>query len=281
MSAPPIAFWTSTRLAFVLLPDASSSAPPLLESSAHEETSSSQRKRPIVSRSALSSTGRNSVSRNAPKPSSPSHGCSRPAWPGHGIGAVAEARVELLDERVVGLAGEAGGEGDLRLEADVDAVGGRHAQVVDADAVAAAGRARDDVAPRRALRRVQARVLREPARPRQPGGRRDQLALGLLVERAAVVDDADLVRPGAREARQREQRDDDQRAARCRWPRSPNATPRSGPRAARPRRAGGSASPVRPQGPYAQCTARARRALKGSVHGGSQDYHRGALAGVV
>ena len=61
-----------------------SSAPPRLESSAHEETSCSQRKRPSVSRRALSSTGRNSVSRNAPKPSSPSHGCRRPAWPGTG-----------------------------------------------------------------------------------------------------------------------------------------------------------------------------------------------------
>ena len=128
---------------------------------------------------------------------------------GDGIGAVAEAGVELLHQLVVALAGEGGGERDLRLEPDVDAVGGRHAQHVDADAIAAPGRARDDVAPRRALRRVQPRVLREPAGPGQAGGRRDQLPLRLLVQRAAVVDHADFVRAGARKAAERHEREDD------------------------------------------------------------------------
>ena len=128
---------------------------------------------------------------------------------GDRIRAVAEARVELLHQLVVADAGEGGGERDLRLEPDVDAVGGRHAQHVDADAVAAPGRAGDDVAPRRALRRIQPRVLREPAGPGQAGGRRDQLPLRLLVQRAAVVDDADLVRTGARKAAERHEREDD------------------------------------------------------------------------
>ena len=164
---------------------------------------------PIVSRSALSRTGRNSVSRNAPKPSSPSHGCSRVPPPGTGYVRLPKRASNSFISLSSPTAGERGGERDLRLEPDVDAVGGRDAQHVDADAIAAPGRARDDVAPRRALRRVQPRVLREPAGPGQAGGGRDQLPLRLLVERAAVVDDADLVRAGAREAAERHEREDD------------------------------------------------------------------------
>ena len=78
MSAFAIACWTWMRLAFVLSPEPLPSALMFCcWSRAHEEISSLHLKRPIVSRSALSSTGRNSVSRNAPKPSSPSQGCRR------------------------------------------------------------------------------------------------------------------------------------------------------------------------------------------------------------
>ena len=249
MSAFAIACWTWMRLAFVWSPELFPSALMFCcWRRAHEEISSLHLKRPIVSRSALSSTGRNSVSRNAPNPSSPSQGCSRVPPVGMEIRAVAEARVELLHQLVVAGAGERGGEADLRLEPDVDAVLGRHPHVVDADAVAAARRARDDVAPRRALRRIQPRVLAQPAGPREAGRRRDQLALRLLVERAAVVDDADLVRPGPSEARERDQHDDHQQQ-RDRRSRRPRTRPHARPAACPARRAGGSASPARPRGP--------------------------------
>ena len=190
----------------------------------------------------------------------------------HRIRAVAEARVELLDERVVLLAGEAGGEGDLRLEPDVDAVGGRDAQVVDADAVTTPGRARDDVAPRRALRRIQARVLRQPAGPGETRRGRDQLALGLLVERAAVVDDTDLVRPGrarlesANSARMMTSRPIPIAA-------TPNATPRFCP--------GGRPTPPRRRVNFASSSSRAICGMYSARSVGLQDYHPRTLAGVV